>query len=979
MNTVRTLATHRCGGGFVTALLLALLYSSAYASSNAVGIIYGKAIDEQGTALPDVLVEIQNRSTGITRHATSDDEGRFRFPSVTVGDYTVRALRDGYFEETIEDVRVNLSKARSLSFVLYETEPGQTIEEIEVVGHRYSRVDLASTDSSTTITHEAIEQMPLGRSTTSVALLTPGTQQGDSAFGALASFGGASVAENAYYINGMNVTDFRNGLGFSFAPFEFYDEYEVKSGGYSAEFGRSIGGVVNAVTKSGGNDFEFGGGVLYTPDSLWQKPPNVYLPDGSLDTNNKDDENSSVRPYIFASGPIIRDRAFFYAQYAPNRITNTFAGTSSLTRTVNDNPYWGLKLDFWLTGNHLLELSGFSDIREGKSRNFDYDYETRTVGVDRGVRNFKVGGVTGVARYTGYLTESLSVSGLVGVNEVEDNDWSDFDDEPVIIDFRSVPSIGLGNWANFRPGESNDKRRVYRFDLEWQLGDHNIRAGFDSESNTSYDLVTYSGGEYWAYDRFSTGDPVPDGLGSMVPPGVTDVAIRFLWDNGGSFDLDSKAVYLQDFWRVSDDLTLSLGLRHEQFANRNANGETFLKIEEQWAPRLGMAWDFRGTGESKLFATAGRYHLPMPTTVNIRLAGGEFYSEEWYPLLDLNPDDTPVIGEQFGGAVFSDGTVPETGSAVDANIEPMYQDEFILGYVTEIWDKFNVGIRGVYRTLGRAIEDTEASPVLNEYASRNGFDNFFAPPFTAYILTNPGYPMTVFIDMDFDGVPEEVNLSPDDLGLPKASRNYRALELFFERRLLDGLFYHISYTLSESKGNNEGYVRSDNGQPEPAFTTNFDYAALTDGFYGYLPNDRRHSVKAYGSWEFVENWRLGFNAYWVSGRPINAFGIHPTDLLSSFYGAESHYRDGELVPRGSDGRTESISNLDVSLQYQKDLGSRASFRATLEVFNVFNSAGVYEINEHTVDFFGQPDPAYGLPRTFQESRWARFGLHVNYR
>src|SRR3546814_8414578 len=95
--------------------------------------------------------------------------------------------------------------------------------------------------------------MPVERNVSSVALLAPGVAGGSAGFGGI-SFGGSSVAENAFYINGLNVTDFYNRVGFSEAPFDFYEEFQVKTGGYSVEFGRTTDGVVNAITKSGTNE-----------------------------------------------------------------------------------------------------------------------------------------------------------------------------------------------------------------------------------------------------------------------------------------------------------------------------------------------------------------------------------------------------------------------------------------------------------------------------------------------------------------------------------------------------------------------------------------------------------------------------------------------------------------------------------------------------------------------------------------------------
>src|SRR5690606_20931573 len=115
---------------------------------------------------------------------------------------------------------------------------------------------------------DLVKKVPVGRDLTSVVLLAPGTTKGDTAFGNLASIGGSSVAENAYYLNGLNTTNFDNYLGSVEVPFDFYKSVEVKSGGYPAEFGRATGGIVNAVSKSGGNEFKAAVHLNYAPDWL---------------------------------------------------------------------------------------------------------------------------------------------------------------------------------------------------------------------------------------------------------------------------------------------------------------------------------------------------------------------------------------------------------------------------------------------------------------------------------------------------------------------------------------------------------------------------------------------------------------------------------------------------------------------------------------------------------------------------------------
>src|SRR3546814_311885 len=122
--------------------------------------------------------------------------------------------------------------------------------------------------------------MSVERNVSSVALLAPGVAGGSAGFGGI-SFGGSSVAENAFYINGLNVTDFYNRVGFSEAPFDFYEEFQVKTGGYSVEFGRTTGGVVNAITKSGTNEFHGGAKLVFGPRDGGPSPRTSYFTCGS--------------------------------------------------------------------------------------------------------------------------------------------------------------------------------------------------------------------------------------------------------------------------------------------------------------------------------------------------------------------------------------------------------------------------------------------------------------------------------------------------------------------------------------------------------------------------------------------------------------------------------------------------------------------------------------------------------------------------
>ncbi len=950
-------------------LVLTLFASLVLAQSNTVGYIYGTVVDDSGQPVGEAVVIIKNPATGFKREVKVKNDGSFRVPSLPVGKYDIVITAPGQKDFTIEGLTVNVGTGTNASAVLGD-EGATKLDNVVAYGGKISPIDVSSVESTTVFDEDTYDRLPVSRDLTSVALLAPGTVVGDGAFGNLASFGGASVGENAYFINGMDVTNFRNGLGGSTVPFEFYKEFQVKTGGYGVEFGRSTGGVVNAVTKSGTNEWQFGAGIYYTPNKFRKTDPDVYRQDGELFDFNSQNERDSLTAYVEAGGPIIKDKLFVYALYEARDLETKTVGNQGtrLYDAKQNDPFWGLKLDWNITDNHKLELTAWSDKRQTDTTTFLYDIDTKQPGEQVGTSTSYAGGKNGLLKYTGYLTPDFTLSAMVGVNKYDRTSGSPLDSNPVIGDSRQGGFIPLGNWVNFAPTTAFDKRKQARVDAEWAaLENHTFRFGIDYQKNNSYNLQQYSGGVYYRYfldDRSGTGE---------------SVRVR-VFQNGGSFDVISSAIYVEDTWQLNDNMTLVLGLRNEAFDNKNSIGDSFIKITNQIAPRLGFTWDVNGDGTSKVFATLGRYHLPIASNTNVRLAGAELFTQDYYELLGLNADDTPIIGDLIEHAVFGDGTIPDPDAIRDLNIDPMYQDELIIGYEREWFDGFRGGVRYIYRDLKSTIEDVAIDAAVIQWAGdRLTLDGQTAEEvwggFHQYVLTNPGEDMRIFLPE----YGEYADLSAEMLGYPKSKRTYKAVEFFFEK-VWDGQYYlQGSYTYSKSYGNNEGYVRSDNGQDDAGLTTLFDQPGLLDGAYGPLPNDRTHVVKLFGAWEFIPDWQMGFNVLMQTGRPINAFGIHPTDPFAALYGAESFYQNGQLVPRGTRGRTPFVTNVDLSLQYTQHLNWRnAQAIYRIDVFNLFNAHNVTEVVETAEQESGVPDPNYLLPTNFQDPQAVRFSARIEF-
>lgn len=251
------------------------------------------------------------------------------------------------------------------------------------------------------------------------------------------------------------------------------------------------------------------------------------------------------------------------------------------------------------------------------------------------------------------------------------------------------------------------------------------------------------------------------------------------------------------------------------------------------------------------------------------------------------------------------------------------------------------------------------------------------------MIINPGRGVVVNLP-GISGSPL-VAFSAADLGYPRATRTYKALEFKVDRPY-DGVWsLGGSYTLSWSKGNSEGFVQSDFGQADAGQTVDFDQPGFLPGAYGYLPNDRRHRIKLYGSYTFWGHFTVGSNISVESPRHLSCFGFNPTDEFANAYGAASHYCGGVLSPRGTAQKSDWIKQVDLKLAERiPTVVGQLVLRA--DVFNLFNSQSVekrYEFGDRDVNYGpnGLPveyfaDPQYGVPTVYQPPRFIRLGLDI---
>lgn len=979
--------------------------ASAYAAdtSNLNGSVTGAAQGTQG-----YKVKAADPKTGFSREIQLDASGNFRFSQLPIGVYVVTIEKDGKVVAQ-DNIRLSLGSNANARFEL--NKPNDGTEVIQVTGARMQAIDLSSADSGLVLGEVEIDKLPVARNLTSIQLLAPGSVKGDTRFGNTASFGGSSVAENSCYINGLEVTNTRQGLGCGSVPFEFYKEFQVKTGGYSAMYGRTTGGVTNAITKSGTNDWEFGFTGYYQPGSLAGEGKKSYAYQGSNEAfyDSTPDELTQSEVSLSAGGPLIEDKLFIYAIINPRSIKDTY--TTGNTRFVatnnlreqkasgNDNLFWGTKIDWDITDGHRLSAFGYSDRRDFSETNMRYNPNSGLVTTAAGGFTRARGGDIMSFNYVGNITDDLTVSALWGNIETQYTDTPAITDCPAITDSRTTgapKAVQCGAGGSI--GVDYDDNTQMRLDVEYVLdfhGTHTIKVGLDQQDRKSEKTTAPVGDHSYTYFTLNPGASRQGNNGVLftnTSAEKRDYVSDRIFAGGGKFSSDLSAYYIEDNYQVNDQLMLTFGLRQDHFINTGITGVDFADIKTDWAPRLGFTFDPTGSGESKVYATWGRYYLPIPNNTNYRAAGGVSDSTAFYTFTGVNPANgaptglVPVNGTVDNSRVVNSYPTELRKEAFQAEeAEPFAKDELIVGYERQLTEELTGSVRGIFREVSTALDD------------------FCGPAAPSCVIMNPGKPGTWWQDADHDGVPDpgsRKTYSAEELALPEAKNEYYGLQTEFKYRS-EQFSSSLIYTWSRSYGNFEGAVKSDIAQADAGITQDFDFPAVMDGSDGYQPNDRRHVFKFFGAYALTEDLDIGFNSTLSSGKPVSAFGRgYPSSderLYGSYGDTFYHFTNTcrlagggagacpanptaeekiyTFHPRGSAGRTPWTFNLDLNMGYNFNV-SGVEMRASVDVFNVLDIQEVTAVNEHyeANGSEGVYNKWYGQAMQWQTPRTVRFGI-----
>jgi len=913
------------------------------------GGLIGKITTADGSGLPGVTVTATSPALMGQKTAITDVDGHYRLLLLPPGTYDLRIYMSGFQTIDRKEVVVRLGA----NFTVNQVMSPDKLEETIVVVAEQQLIDSTSTTTGETWTIDYIQNIPTERNVASILSITPGVTRSEGPSGGMV-IGGASGTESSYIIDGMNTTDIETGVMGKQMNMDFVEEIQIKTGGYEAEYGRATGGVVNMLTKSGGNEFH--GSLFYymKNTSMAQDGAEPWF-GTSYVGRDEYDYGTSI------GGPIVKDKLWFFLAYNPSDQDDTYQNNDSVTtlrggdaeRVDNrSRDYWSLKLTYNINENNTLVLSTFSDPQ---------DFYDQRPGEFTGDRVITTGGTDWIFKYDGIINESFVVSAQVGTHNEESKYTSaDGNDMSQIWDRRNDADFGRRGGIGW--GENTERSRdIMKVSGEWFIGSHAVKFGLDNEVNTFNSQTRYSGGTVYRYQDL--GDDVyvrrrtyayEDPNGEMIAWDYADQP-RFRRVTDGWLKRDTETVnqsyFIQDKWDITDTFMLSVGMRFENQeinGNHPLNGGAFtaLEISDMSAPRLGMTWDMFGDGKSKLYAHYGKFYNSIPLDINNRAFAEEILFFDYWrrpksalesDFYDFNPDNydwnhrTDPDNENLPSyGTFASGIGGPAPVADD--LKAMSQSEIILGYDYLVSDLYSVGIKYTKRTLNEILEDIS-------------FDQGHS-----YIIANPGESLkftasTALHFTDATGIDRNYNagdlvdLTAEQVGFATPERDYTSFEFTAKKKFANHWSANLSIMKSELIGNYIGGELPFYGQTDPGLTAAYDLpSSLVNTQGAPLPFDRPWQIKTDGMYAFDFGGTIGWQYSYMDGTPIGLYG-EPDDGSTGYYG------EFRLARNGLAGRTDGISTLDLNFSYTYDLKSRGSLTGYLYVFNVFNSQHALEVRQ----------------------------------
>jgi hypothetical protein len=895
--------------------LLLLTIATASFAAETTGSISGVVRGTDGKGLGSVPVTVKGPFLPAGRTVVTDKEGSFSFQRLLPGAYTVSTEVQGMGDVQREAV-VALDRDTQVELSLQPRVEGEI-----TVTTAQPLIDVKSTEAQVNFTSGQIEDLPVPRTYKGLFELAPGVAENNR----LAPTAGGSRMDNLFLLDGINITNPDYGDIFPEITELDIKEVSILRGGITAEFGRTGGMVVNAITKSGTNDLRGEVRAEYQPSSFVAANKNQTV------QNTPDTDFLGLA----LGGPIVRDRLWFYASASRPSITTTDRRNnlgSVPDEDVVTKEYFG-KLTANPTANQFFNAGLRSRDRTDNNAGIG-STASPSVGSDDS-RKY----LLGTASWTWNVTADSFVEAKFNHDKEENSTdpTTNLGYRPAFDAarpernglFTSTPdfpgggatgagqSVGGASLAvNNQDFTRDEARGTFQTFKTWGETRHDLRAGvtYEESSERLERLANGWGTVTWSpITRQFTATYV-----SRQPPHT---------GRGTSY-----GAFLQDQIALGERLTVTLGVldnRDDYFGEANGTTPgTKRKVKiltfdwgQQIQPRLGIAFVPSPERGDKLYFNFGRYSNTENKSLGRAASPTRIF--------------TTRATFDAAGNLISDVPQANTQSkTIDAGLDPQYTDEYLLGYARPFGTTWSAEVWGMYRDVGNIYEDESADGLGNG-------------PFHV-------------------------------AQLPDAFRRYKAATLELNRRPADDRFYRLtvnaSYTWSRLTGNWDiDFSPNDSPFYNSSFIQDGPGVLITDNRNGILRGDRTHVAKLFASIRPADAWTIGTYTFYQSGGAWEARGLPDPNVSSS-----SYFR---YLEKAGSRRMPGWFGVDLLTSYEFQLGG-IGLELEGRVTNLLDRQVAFAVDDRLV--LGRPDPyvpnnpnfgkgtVFAPPRTFLLSAILRY-------
>ncbi len=925
----------------IVALLLVVVVgaTSALGQGFTTGSLTGK-VESEHAGLPGVTVTLKSPAMQGTKMAVSSTNGDFTFKALPPGTYTVTLELQG-FQTITKTVAITASQQASV-------EANMALSGVQASATVTAKSDIVSTttQASTTITNDLTNKLPNTRTIAQAASLSSGVANVTGLGNAL-SVSGAPTFDNLYTVDGAVITDNIRATPNNLFIEDAIQETSTSVNGISAEYGRFQGGVINTVTKSGGNTFSGSFRTTLTNDAWSAVSP-------SKETRVQD---VLERYEATLGGPIWKDHIWFFGAFrsADTSQAQTTYADAKVNGQVPVGGYPGTpyqfgdsekryqgKLTLTPFPNHTIAAS-YMKIND---ENTNYIYPSAAANFDTaGLITRQLPQDTMSISYNGVLTTDLFLEGMFSNRHFSfENSGSPYTDliNGTIIRDRSRGNI-RGNSPTFCGVCGPEKRdnqdillKGTYFLSTGSLGSHNIVLGFDDYDGKRYSNNYQSGSNYrlWATSTSLYNGNVYPTFGSNTIVYYTPI---FALTQGTN--TRTLSGFVNDTWRLNDRLSFNLGVRYDKNDAQNSMGATTAN-DSAYSPRIAANFDTTGKGDLRVAASYAHYVGGLQDSQqDSASAGGQPALFEWY-----------YAGPGINVGV-PPGTQPPVGKA-DA-----MQQVFNWFFAQGCPDFTTCKVPLIYASvpgLNRQILTTLKSPYAREYTIGVNGNIGSGFSYRADFVRRDFHDFYNLVIDQQTGTVSDVTGKKYDNGIVgntnDVSRNYTGLQTQFQYRwqwLTVGGNWTWSHTLGNFDGENatSGPIQNDT-QTYPEYKQVAWYAP-----YGSMATDQRHRVRLLASADlpFIPkafgNFNLGLVQAYDTGAPYGAVGAVKSYLYVTNPGYVTRPSSVTYWYTARDAfRTDDIKRTDLSLTYTIKLFNTIEFFVQPQVINVFNNQGLIAVD-----------------------------------